>query len=549
MAAANESQGLKIAVAVLVSTTVILAVTTYFGYSQYSQASAKQQDADKKAAGAQATAQTAVTQLGELRGMAGYPNLEDFEALKAAVKKDEGKLLSDLGNVDAETKKLLADYQGAGGSDPKIKELGQAAQQVVAGLRDQPNHTLADSLSRLEELLKGQTLLAHAYAVDNIHLRDSLKSANSVNEAKLNEQIGAVSKSKQDLEGEHNEHEKTRQDLLAKVDKLQTELSNVSTEYENFKTKSNLMKEDFDKKISDFKTQVAYYRDQLERTDDIMDKPDGVITSIDYSRDEVRTNVTKQMGAKPNMTFAIFDARLPIPNGKPKGHILLVQVDERGSIGRIQAAVRSGQNIQTSADIPDPIHIGDFIYSAAWSPTSPTHFALIGKIDMDRDGKDDREDLKRLIKASGGLVEYDLPPPGAGRESGKLSSLCKFYVVDELKPLVDVGRSRSRGVLSVEDSDFLKRQTEAMREAKSLGIPPLRLERLLTWLGYTPFMTNYGRLENFDKKTSDSILFPRGKPVVIPTSPETPPAAPAGNAPAPAAEGAAPMPAEGAAPK
>ena len=43
MAAANESQGLKIAVAVFVTLTVILAVTTYFSYTAYSQADAKLQ--------------------------------------------------------------------------------------------------------------------------------------------------------------------------------------------------------------------------------------------------------------------------------------------------------------------------------------------------------------------------------------------------------------------------------------------------------------------------------------------------------------------------
>ena len=37
--AANESQGLKIAVAAFVSLTVILAVTCYFLYSNYDQAS------------------------------------------------------------------------------------------------------------------------------------------------------------------------------------------------------------------------------------------------------------------------------------------------------------------------------------------------------------------------------------------------------------------------------------------------------------------------------------------------------------------------------
>jgi len=41
MAAANESQGLKIAVAIFVTLTVIMAVSTYFAYTNYAEADAK----------------------------------------------------------------------------------------------------------------------------------------------------------------------------------------------------------------------------------------------------------------------------------------------------------------------------------------------------------------------------------------------------------------------------------------------------------------------------------------------------------------------------
>ena len=41
MAAANESQGLKIAVAAFIALTVILTVTSYFLYSNYSSAEAR----------------------------------------------------------------------------------------------------------------------------------------------------------------------------------------------------------------------------------------------------------------------------------------------------------------------------------------------------------------------------------------------------------------------------------------------------------------------------------------------------------------------------
>jgi hypothetical protein len=528
--AAQESQGLKIAVAVFVMLTVIFAVTSYFMYSSYSQALAKQRDAEGQAKKSDATAQTAVTQLTELKGVVGHSEIEDFDALKAAIKKDTETLLNDLVAVDAETKKLHADYTAAGGSDANIKRLADASEQLAGELRDEPNKTFAASLKRLAELLKSESLLSHAYAVDNIHLRDSLKSADAKNEARLNEQTDATKKSKEDLEQEHTTHETNRQDLLAKVDKLQTELSNVSTEYENAKTKWNAAKEDYDKKLADLRTQLAFYRDESTKNKDIMDQPDGTITTIDYTRREVHTDLTKQMGARSNMVFAVFDRREPIPNPHPKAHIQLSSVTERGSIGRIMDPVRTGQNLQSSADIPEPIHLGDFVYSNSWSPTTPTRYALIGKIDMDRDGRDDREDLKRLIKASGGVIEYDLPPPGAGKESGKLTSLISYYVEDTRVPLADIGRERVKGQLSQEEIDFFKRQTESMREARLLGIQPLPIERLLTWLGYSPFMTTYGRREAFDKQTSDSILFPRGRPVNVPApSGDTPPAAPGEN--------------------
>ena len=68
----------------------------------------------------------------------------------------------------------------------------------------------------------------------------------------------------------------------------------------------------------------------------------------------------------------------------------------------------------------EPIRVGDIVYSPAWSPEEPMRFALIGKIDVNRDGKDDRQDLKRMIEEAGGIVDYDLPPPNHGKESGKL---------------------------------------------------------------------------------------------------------------------------------
>ena len=128
------------------------------------------------------------------------------------------------------------------------------------------------------------------------------------------------------------------------------------------------------------------------------------------------------------MKMTVFDADSPgVPTERPKGNIQLIQVGDQTSIARIDRVVST----------INPIRVGDIVYSPAWSPEEPMRFALIGKIDVNRDGKDDREDLKRLIEEAGGVVDYDLPPPGygLGQPQGKLTPRISWYVTDQRMPL------------------------------------------------------------------------------------------------------------------
>ena len=68
---ANESQGLKIAVAAFVTLTVALAVTSYFLYSAYSRSEAQLESERDKLTKAQKVASDAVNQYDEFRKLAG----------------------------------------------------------------------------------------------------------------------------------------------------------------------------------------------------------------------------------------------------------------------------------------------------------------------------------------------------------------------------------------------------------------------------------------------------------------------------------------------
>jgi hypothetical protein len=174
------------------------------------------------------------------------------------------------------------------------------------------------------------------------------------------------------------------------------------------------------------------------------------------------------------MVLSVFDARSPgVPTEKPKGTIQLTKIGDQFSVGRI---------VKTNNPI-DPIRIGDIVYSAAWSPNSPTRFALIGKMDVNRDGRDDRQELKRMIEEAGGVVEFDLPPPWVGKETGKLTPQIDWYVTDERVPFREVFENRSEPMMKME-SELNQRKGEIVKEARLDGIRPLPIERLLSYLGY-----------------------------------------------------------------
>jgi hypothetical protein len=108
-------------------------------------------------------------------------------------------------------------------------------------------------------------------------------------------------------------------------------------------------------------------------------------------------------------------------------------------------------------------------------------FALVGRIDLNRDNQDDRQELKQIIEEAGGIVEFDFPPPDVGQQSGTLSNRINWYVIDSRVPLREVRSSNSERVVAGRP-DFQKRMSELLKEARLDGIRPMPIERLLSVL-------------------------------------------------------------------
>jgi hypothetical protein len=497
MAAANESQGLKIAVATFIALTVILTVTSYFLYTAYSQADARLTSANDQLAQKSKESSLALNQYDEVRGKVGTKN-QEYDQVKEEINTHFKKMDTRLENVTNAVNAAVQKAQADGAQGTELEEAKQNIQKIIASLRSEPNKSYISSIDRLQELFENLALLSTELSLNYVNLRKSLESATSVAKQQVDVEAKAAEKSQADVLGEQKKHEDERGILVTKVTELQTANDKQATQIANLENKNKQQEEDFLRRQETYTTIIREQRDNIERKELILDRPDGYVTYVDYERGEVLVSLTKRQGARPQMKMTIFDAKSPgIPTEKPKGNIELTQVGEQFSAARI---------VKTISSI-DPIRVGDIVYSAAWSPNMPMRFALVGKMDVNRDGRDDRDELKRMIQEAGGTIDFDLPPADLGKETGTLSPRIDWYVIDNRMPLREVFMSKNATV-EVSQEKLNQRVGEVVREARLNGIRPMTIEHLLAFLGYDMNAPVSGS-EAVDTKALKRLTLPR----------------------------------------
>lgn len=506
MAASNDNQGLKIAVAALATFTVLFASTTYYFYSESSKALSQAESAKKaqaEAATQQAASEAALKDLGVALGYANLRPAEggafpDLEALKASINQTVTGL-----RASAE-QKILAKIPDA----PSVRQELTKNQELVTLMEDQraaasrflgnPSADLRSQVENLADLLKTASEVEAEFFIDNYNLRKALASVNAVHEEQLKTTQAELEKIKADLAAVQKGHEEGRVDLTESVETARREANLKETELAEMQGTLAEATSRHSTERSELVGQLREIRDKTQRKEDILDNPDGKVTFVDYGTKTARVDVTRSMGVRPTMRFTIFDRKaVGIPTDKPKGQIEITEVGTQYSIGRI---------IETK-DLAKPIVAGDLLYSAGWNATEPQQFALIGPLDIDRDGKDDRNDIRQMIASSGGVVTYDLQLiSGEAIEKGKLSARIAWYVDDDR----DMSPEQLRSMTEAQ-RDFLQRKNEVLREARSLGIRPLPLTRLPSMLGFSFKTLRTSPVEGVDESAVRKMTRPTGR--------------------------------------
>ena len=283
-------------------------------------------------------------------------------------------------------------------------------QKAIASLQSEPKKNYISAIDRMSELMDNLSLLTTELSLNYGNVRHNLESATGVAKQQMDVQTKAATDSHAETVAEQKNHEERARHASHQGRPASDRPRQGSGRALERQDPIDAAGRGLARQSETLTTILREQRDRLERTkENILDRPDGYVTYVDYETHEVLVSINRRMGARPQMKMTIFDAHSPgIPTEKPKGSIELTSVGETTSHARI---------IKTDSRI-DPIRIGDIVYSPSWSPNQPTRFALVGKMDVNRDSRDDREELKRMIHESGGVVDFDLPPIDLGKETG-----------------------------------------------------------------------------------------------------------------------------------
>lgn len=442
MAAPRESQGLQIATIIFAILTIILAVTTYIYYA----------DGEK-------TRQEAITAQAQKATTDKENALLRYRVLALRHVIGAGAVARDVVDNakppegDAETADVLRDF------DIDIAMYaGQVGADGANNYRSVPKYLLSiihnkqvTSVDSDAETKRVQTKSAADLLAEQGRTK-AAEDASAKSAADLGQEIGKFNQDRAVVKGEQD---KLAAQLLAKDAVIKKEREDSSKAQTTLTTQLNTLTQN-NNVIKD--KLILLQTEKVNR----FEAPDGRVTLVNQAQRLVWINLGQKDGLQRQTTFAVFDHdENGVAQAEPKARLEVVRI-----VGEHLAECRILED-----KAADPILQNDIIFTPAWSPGVKVHFALVGFMDINKDGQSDREMIRNFIQMSGGVVDAELLDDGT--RTGSVSVNTRYMVLGE-KP------NERSGTRMLQEYNFL------LQEVGKYGTETINVQKLMSMMGVKP---------------------------------------------------------------
>ncbi|MDA0832322.1 MAG: hypothetical protein O2955_18860 [Planctomycetota bacterium] len=410
----------------------------------------------------------------------------------------------DLSENMAKFEKSDADLRAANDTITRLDQDIQALKQKIGSILEQvgvgddknPTTVLGDMENQiatyggnLAQPTMVQTIIKLRQELDNaVKERDAAAADKKTAESTVlalrgqyQGQVDEFSKAKTDIEGQLSDLIDEKEEKItsknSEIDELRDDLAQIKIALEREREEHS---QDVKRMSSDNSRLIStndLLREKLnELTADNFEMEDGEIRWIDSIDQTVWINLGSADRLPVQTTFSVYSK-----SGRGVGR------GKEDLIGAIEVIRITGPHLAQarilpgSEDISRPITPGDAIYTPLWSIGRQPKFSFVGFIDLDKDGRSDREILHDIIAATGSEIDNEVDDLG-NRTGDGISIETKFLVMAQLPdPSQSPDPKEQQTGLRV-----LKEADKMVKEARESGVRRVSLNDFLDYVGYKP---------------------------------------------------------------
>lgn len=448
--AEREHQGYQIALVIFVMLTVLLSITTFMFFKKYREEQQKNGEVTAQYNTATNERNTLDNRLINVLPLLGYDKDDTLDTIAKDVEGDRQALSAYLTNLGGAAAAPPADGFDDGFGDAAATEISNplnyrevtkqlkteldkqnaAVVQLTAdkqALEQQVAANRAEDKAKNDALLAGQTAAQTELASE----RDKFNQGRTEQQGQLATLTGALTKKDADLE--------------AMIKELNDKIAALTTQ---------------DRARN---TLLAEFRDEKKlRTPREFETIDGRITAVLPRERMVYINLGSADGLRPQVTFSVYgqeSAKLVATESKAEVEVTQIS-GSHSAIARVLTDSRS-----------NPILPGDAIFSPAFHPGVRVRFAIVGDIDINGDGRSDRQKIRDLIATNNGIIDVELD------DDGKLLGEARPLVISPATRYLIKGNPPT-------DEKVLAQYSRLIGQADEAGTVTLTMQQFLGMVGY-----------------------------------------------------------------
>lgn len=440
---------------------------------------------------------TIVCGLGWLLAYKGNGSIGELRTENAKLKKDAETANASLSTALDELKrvkdKLGSNFESVGDEATPNTVIGDMQIHLKSYGRELAKNTYNETMVALATELRNVTEARNKLQEQvnlEIGMFEQKKNELNQNLAQEKEARAAADKGKVDADNIHKEEIAKREDDLNTMKK---DKSDLQAEYDEYKESMEGPKgklKILDQRITNLVTineTITKELDEKKRTS--FEIPDGEIRWIDNLNKRVYINLGEVDGLRVRTGFSVYRKNHSgVGRGTEGGAYGAEDIKGKIEVTRIIDAHTAEARIIEEV-ITNPMGKGDPIYTPLWSPGRSENFAFVGILDLDGDGKSDRDLLKEILHTAGAAVDNEVDDKGVlwvngqPQEPGglpKIDEHTKFLVVGKIPDIASTADPEEIKIIQ----NILTLRKELEQAARERGVPIRSLSDFLNYIGY-----------------------------------------------------------------